>query len=142
MNRPDATGETPRDAVNGYVGSFHVFGHGGCWGDVGHCEVRERRAYDPRPAHPLTPMTKHVIASPSEKEIQAVGLIPLPEGADGSDVRVTLGVPGARPITLGDAAYLPAAKAQAVYEALAKGTGMARLLAFSGRPAILQELAH
>jgi Ca-activated chloride channel family protein len=71
-----------------------------------------------------------------EKEVQAVGLIPLPEGSDGSDVRVTLGPPGERPTVLADAAFLPAPKAQAVYEAIARGCGTAKLLAFSGRPAI------
>ncbi len=35
-----------------------------------------------------------------EKAIQAVCLIPLPEGADGTDIRVTLGQPGARPTVL------------------------------------------
>jgi Ca-activated chloride channel homolog len=78
---------------------------------------------------------EEVIDGP-EKEVQALCLIPLPEGADGSDVRVTVGVPGARPIVLADAAYLAAKKAQDVYEAVARGSGAAKLLAYSGRPAI------
>lgn len=57
----DRTAPTPK---NGYVGSFHIFGHGGCFGDVGHCDVRGLpRLYDPRPAHPLTPARKVVIAT-------------------------------------------------------------------------------
>jgi tyrosinase len=44
-----------------YVGSYHIFGHGGCLGDPGHCEVTPRRRYDPRPAHPLTKARKVVI---------------------------------------------------------------------------------
>jgi Ca-activated chloride channel family protein len=79
---------------------------------------------------------EEVIDGP-EKEVQAVGIIPLTEGAQGSDIRVTLGAPGDRPTVLADAVYLTAAKAQEVYEAIAKGTGSARLLASSGRPAIL-----
>jgi hypothetical protein len=39
-----------------YVGSFFVFGHNGCFGDVGHCDVpRERDPFDLRPAHQLEP---------------------------------------------------------------------------------------
>jgi Ca-activated chloride channel family protein len=72
-----------------------------------------------------------------EKETVAVGLIPLPDGSDGSDVKVTLGPPGESPTVLADAAYLAADRAQAVYEAIARGTGAGKLLAFSGRPAIL-----
>jgi Ca-activated chloride channel homolog len=71
-----------------------------------------------------------------EKETMAVGLIPLPDGSDGSDVKVTLGPSGEPATVLADAAYLPAAKAQEVYEAIAKGIGAGKLLAFSGRPAI------
>jgi Ca-activated chloride channel family protein len=72
-----------------------------------------------------------------EKEVEAVALIPLPEGAGGSEVHVTLGPPGERRTILADAAYLPAKKAQDVYETVARGTGSARVLALSGRPAIL-----
>jgi Ca-activated chloride channel family protein len=70
------------------------------------------------------------------KEVLAVGLIPLPEGSDGSEVKVTLGPPGDRPTVLADAAYLSGPKAQEVYEAIARGIGAGKLLAFSGRPAI------
>jgi Ca-activated chloride channel family protein len=72
-----------------------------------------------------------------EKEVQMVCIIPLPAGADGSDVRVTLGAPGSRPTILGDATFLSSAKAQEVYEAVAKGSGSNQLLAYSGHPAIL-----
>jgi len=72
-----------------------------------------------------------------EKAVQAVGLIPLPEGADGGDVRVTLGKPGTPPAVLAAATYLAPAKAQAVFEAVARGAGTTKLLSSSGRPAIL-----
>ncbi len=72
-----------------------------------------------------------------EKEVQALCLIPLPAGADGSDVRVTLGAPGTRPTILADAVFLNAVKTQNVLEAVAKGSGSGKLLAYSGRPAIL-----
>lgn len=72
-----------------------------------------------------------------DKDFQAVCLIPLPPGTAGSAIRVTLGAPGERPTILADATFLPAAKAQAAYEAVAKGIGSGKLLAYSGRPAIL-----
>jgi hypothetical protein len=62
LNNPDATAETPRTAEEGYAGSFHIFGHGNCFGDVGHCDVDERgkAPYDLRLPHPLTPVRKLV----------------------------------------------------------------------------------
>jgi tyrosinase len=48
-----------RDADSGhraYVGTFFIFGHGGCFGDVGHCDLpRDRDPFDLRPAHQLEP---------------------------------------------------------------------------------------
>jgi hypothetical protein len=42
-----------------YVGSFFIFGHGGCFGDVGHCDIpRERDPFDLRPPHQLEPATR------------------------------------------------------------------------------------
>jgi tyrosinase len=39
-----------------YVGSFYILGHGGCFGDVGHCDIpSERDPFDLRPAHQLEP---------------------------------------------------------------------------------------
>ncbi len=62
LNKPDANGTTPFDAPE-YAGSYFIFGHGGCLGDVGHCDVIERRPFDPRSPHPLTPTRKAVIAT-------------------------------------------------------------------------------
>jgi hypothetical protein len=64
LNNTQADESTPRTLEAGYAGSFHIFGHGGCLGDAGHCDVKENpRPYDPRPAHPLTPAKKVVIAT-------------------------------------------------------------------------------
>jgi tyrosinase len=61
LNNPRADHTTPCDREHGYAGSFHVFGHGGCLGDPGHCDVSERRdRYDFRPPHPLTLASKRV----------------------------------------------------------------------------------
>src|SRR5207253_3232364 len=73
--------------------------------------------------------------------VQAVCLIPLPEGSDGTGVRVTFGPVGAA-LLMGDATFLTAAKAQAVYEAIAKGAGVTKFLALTGRPAILVPRVH
>jgi tyrosinase len=62
LNLPDADEQTPR-TVPQYAGAFHIFGHGGCLGDAGHCDVATRRVFDPRPAHPLTRALKVVIAT-------------------------------------------------------------------------------
>lgn len=58
FNNAEADEDSPTTADTGFVGSFHVFGHGGCYGDEGHCEVpTARQPYDLRPAHPLVPIT-------------------------------------------------------------------------------------
>lgn len=61
FNRPDATDETPPTEAEGCVATFFMFGHGGCAGQPGHCDVPEtRRTGDVRPAHQLTPATRWV----------------------------------------------------------------------------------
>ena len=48
----------------GYAGSFFVFGHGGCFGDVGHCEInKSANIYDQRSEHALTPAFKRINAT-------------------------------------------------------------------------------
>lgn len=53
-----------RDADAGhraYVGSFFILGHGGCFGDVGHCDIPAARdEFDLRPPHQLEPATRIV----------------------------------------------------------------------------------
>jgi hypothetical protein len=81
LNNPAADDSTPKTPENGYAGSFHIFGHGGCLGDPGHCEVRgDPRPFDPRPAHPLTPAKKTVIATNALQQAMKAG----------SDVTVTV----------------------------------------------------
>ena len=73
LNKPDADEGTGYDDPS-YAGSYHIFGHGGCLGDPGHCDVEPRRRYDPRPAHPLTPAKKVVIATdPVKRAIEQDG---------------------------------------------------------------------
>lgn len=65
VNNPSANATTQPIEANGYAGSFYVFGHGGCFGDAGHCDIHQhhREAFDPRRSHPLEPMKKIVTAT-------------------------------------------------------------------------------
>ena len=71
LNNPNATADTAPTPENGYAGSFHIFGHGICLGDVGHCEVNDRgkAAYDFRLPHPLVPQQKTVVITDALKRI-------------------------------------------------------------------------
>jgi tyrosinase len=99
VNNPAADETTPREGAAGYVGSFTVFGHGGCYGDVGHCDVPSgpRDAFDLRPPHPLTPWTKVVIlpddaAAGLTGEAVTVTVIPVAHGEQGPEVTDALRV--------------------------------------------------
>jgi hypothetical protein len=72
INAPKANASTGRDHP-AYAGSFHIFGHGGCFGDVGHCDIPmgPRDPFDLRQAHPLTPAAKVVIVTDALKRIVA-----------------------------------------------------------------------
>ncbi len=63
LDRPDADASTPADEEHGYAGSFFVFGHGGCAGDEGHCDVPDEpeRPFDLRSEHQLTKVTKRIM---------------------------------------------------------------------------------
>jgi hypothetical protein len=62
LNAPDAGVDTPRRPEDGYAGSFVIFGHGGCFGDEGHCEPPPgpRDPFDSRPPSGVLPQTKLV----------------------------------------------------------------------------------
>jgi hypothetical protein len=71
LDNPGADIDTPRDVSEGYAGSFWVFGHGGCFGELGHCDIPEgpRGPFDKRPPHPLTPHFKTVIVTDALKRV-------------------------------------------------------------------------
>jgi hypothetical protein len=71
LNNPAATAETPRTIENGYAGSFHIFGHGYCFGGAGHCEVDDRgkAEHDLRDPHPLTPAPKLLVITDALKQV-------------------------------------------------------------------------
>ena len=86
LNRPDANANTPLETADdgGYAGSFHIFGHGGCFGDIGHCDIPRgpRHPNDKRLPHPLTPHTKTVIATEALRRLR--------DHSDASDFTVTV----------------------------------------------------
>jgi hypothetical protein len=55
------------------AGSFYIFGHGGCFGDVGHCDIPERvDPFDLRPPHQLLPATRVVtVTEPIRRLVEA-----------------------------------------------------------------------
>lgn len=72
LNNVSADENTQTTEESGYAGSFNIFGHGDCFGDVGHCDViEERDEFDPRPSHPLAPIRKVLIATDAIKKAAA-----------------------------------------------------------------------
>jgi hypothetical protein len=112
-NNSNATAATAPTIDNGYLGSFHVFGHGFCFGDAGHCEVTNRGAAktDLRDPHPLTPEQKIVVATGGIKSLIArdgaleqVSLVPIvvgtiPQGGDETKARDILKYDNVRVVT-------------------------------------------
>jgi tyrosinase len=88
FNNESATHRTPMTPEDGYAGSFHVFGHGGCFGDEGHCVVggETRDAFDVRPPHPLLGQTKTVIVTDAVARLTDPRVV----------ISVVAAVPGAR----------------------------------------------
>jgi tyrosinase len=76
LNHEDVDHETARDHP-AFAGSFTVFGHAGCAGDVGHCDVPPgpRDAFDRRAPHPLSPQTKTVIVTDALQRITDPNLV-------------------------------------------------------------------
>ncbi len=89
LNNPDASVETEVSDPS-YVGSFHVFAHGGCYGAEGHCEVPdERRRFDRRPLPLAIRMKKRVKITDALKGAAE-------EGGELSVTIVGIPVPGSR----------------------------------------------
>ena len=71
LNNPGANESTQKDEARGYAGSFHIFGHGGCFGDEGHCDVPSQPVspFDRRRPHQLIPTTKLVVITAALRRI-------------------------------------------------------------------------
>jgi hypothetical protein len=58
-----------------YVGSFFILGHGGCFGDIGHCDIPGARdPFDLRPAHQLEPALRILTVTDAVKELLERGV--------------------------------------------------------------------
>ncbi len=96
LNNPDAALTTPRDVASGYAGSFTIFGHAGCAGDAGHCDVPAgpQDPFDLRPPHPLTPHIKTVIITDALHRVNeadlTVTIVPVAPGRAGAELVDTL----------------------------------------------------
>jgi hypothetical protein len=84
LNNPNADQETATTEKNGYVGSYFIFGHGGCFGGMGHCSVNNiRRPYDFRASSPLTSIykrveiTKHILGIKKFPYVFNVTIVPV-----------------------------------------------------------------
>jgi hypothetical protein len=81
-------GGTPATPEAGHAGSFSIFGHGGCFGGIGHCDIVERPvdAFDDRAPHPLEGATITVDVSEALARISAptvvVTVIPVVPGTE------------------------------------------------------------
>jgi tyrosinase len=81
LNFPRADHGTGRDH-EAYAGSFYIFGHGGCFGDVGHCDIPNREdPFDLRPPHQLSPAVRILTVTKQIKALLA---------ADGAEMTVTV----------------------------------------------------
>jgi len=71
LDNAKADVDTPKTLGQGYAGSFYIFGHGGCLGDPGHCEVNEhkREDFDFRNPHPLTPAFKRITVTEALRQV-------------------------------------------------------------------------
>lgn len=101
LNNPRATERTRLDPSAGYAGSFHIFGHGGCFGDLGHCDVPTgpQDPFDYRLPHPLTPATRSIEITDALKAVR--------DTTDSETVTVTIvAIPYDAPRSLGRGAEL------------------------------------
>lgn len=58
-----------------YVGSFFILGHGGCFGDAGHCDVPAARdPFDLRPPHQLEPAVRVLTVTDAVKALLERGV--------------------------------------------------------------------
>ena len=78
INNPNADENTPTVEANGYAGSFSIFGHGGCFGDVGHCDVnRERDEFDPLPIRKVVIATQAIKSAAAKNPDITVTVVPV-----------------------------------------------------------------
>jgi tyrosinase len=72
FDNPEADHTTAGDTERGYAGRFTIFGHGGCFGGEGHCDLNARHsdAFDLRPPHALNPITVAVTVTEAVRRLR------------------------------------------------------------------------
>lgn len=89
LGAPAADRNTEMTSVQGYLGSFSVFGKVSCWGeDEGHCHPASGRRFDRR--HPPGRHSKVRVTVPVERFVEALARVE-PDGAIISVVTVQSG---------------------------------------------------
>jgi hypothetical protein len=96
---------TPLDPAAGYAGHFTIFGHNGCAGDRGHCDVPDEPPdpFDHALPHPLTPLTVSVEVSDALKLVKgrkvSVTVVPIEPHAKGPKISDALHFDSVRLVT-------------------------------------------
>lgn len=101
VDSPGAERDISPTRDDGYAGFLTIFGHGGCFGDEGHCDVpTERDPFDPDPPHALTPQTKLVDVTGRLAEIAGevviVTVLPITRSKGGPELIDALSFTGLR----------------------------------------------
>ncbi|MBS1880913.1 MAG: hypothetical protein JST31_15485 [Actinobacteria bacterium] len=88
---PRGVGADADSSHRAYVGSFFILGHGGCFGDLGHCDIPTARdPFDLRPPHQLEPALRIVTVTEAVKAL-------LERGVDAAKVTVNAKTADRRP---------------------------------------------
>jgi tyrosinase len=67
---PRGVGRGADKSHRAFVGSFFILGHGGCFGDIGHCDIpTERDPFDLRPPHQLEPAVRILTVTDAVKAL-------------------------------------------------------------------------
>jgi tyrosinase len=71
LNQPGADAQTPITGNPHYAGYMAVFGHGGCYGGPGHCDLPplKTRAFDVRPRNHNTPRNHRIDVTATAREL-------------------------------------------------------------------------
>ena len=94
LDGPEGEPDTSPDRRDGYAGFFAIFGHGGCVGDEGHCDVpAQTDPFDTRAPGGLAPQTKIVEVTEALRRhgggplvATVVAVVPSREGARKRDL--------------------------------------------------------
>jgi hypothetical protein len=67
---PETSERRTRRAWWIFAGSFFILGHGGCFGDIGHCDIPTARdPFDLRPPHQLEPAVRILTVTDAVKAL-------------------------------------------------------------------------